>query len=395
MGSELDDACWATVNVLPKCPNKPDMVESLTLGAWFPKGYFRFIPHGIGMTWAPRNECLMKNVNSRLTNCSTLAGSFTGPCIPSDEDCEYVTRTISHCKPLKGFGVDSNFSTTAAGQANVHFKTNCAFQKYSQSTESSIMPLDWFDVGITQMFPSLRQSLENIHGLPYDNCKGGCTPSDNQKGRMPGFLLRPENVFRSDTKQRLERSSQKIVYKKRILPPHRIMSSTQEALLLLEPNAAATCPSLGRRAPTVDVTACGISDLATCSYPLDVIAGGCTSRACVNEGIGSFISTVRTLTNPSGQPKTALVRWLESGNVEPADTILEKPQMIARNKAFAVLAERAMEIGSCGQTDKSCMALLEPSDCVRISSFASEMQAESGVLYSSLKKLSTACFAKA
>lgn len=400
MGSESaeTDVCWATVNVLPKCADKPDMVDTLTLGAWFPKGYFRFIPHGIGMTWAPRNECLMKNVNSRLSNCSLIAGSFTGPCLPSDDDCEYVSRTVSHCRPLKGFGINVSLGVVPGSKdPTVNFKTNCVFGKYDRPTESSISPLEWFDVGISSLF-----SDQNVlrTGIPYDNCGGGCSPSDNQKGRLPGFLMRQGELFETtDAREQRERNQQKVVYRKRIRNPSMLTkmetSRSMEALLLLEPNAAATCPAMGKRAPTVDMTACGLSDVAECSYAFDAIAGGCTSRGCVSEGLGSFISTVRELTNPSGQPRTALVRWFESGNVEPADTILEKPQMIARNKAFAVLVEGAMRPEGCGQAGRSCVAMLEPSDCVRISEFASEMQAESGVLYSALKKLSTACFAKA
>jgi hypothetical protein len=380
----MTDICWTTENVLNKCSTKANMTDRLDLKAWFPKGYVRAVVDQ-GLTWAPRNECHFKNVASSLRNCSTLLGSFTETCIPDDSSCDQVSKSATHCKPLVGFGMDVNF-----GADDVIFQTNCAFEEYRQPVKGSVSRF-MLDAGLGSVSPTL-QNVVSVD-VPYENCM---SPSSFCK---TGYLLRNERVWDNHTIE--QRSAQKVIYKRRLRPPRLLRSLERsdenlEALLLLDVNRAATCPSLGNRGPTVNAAACGISDVADCSYPVDAIVGGCDGRGCVNQSLDKFFGRVRGFMNPSGQPKSALVRWYEN-DAEPGDTILSRAQMVERNKAFAMLVEGARLPGKCGGVGptKSCMAALQTSDCLKISRFATEVQTESGVLYDALKKLSTVCFAEA
>jgi len=342
-------SCFAADDILGKCTatRKPQTKDDLTIDGWFRKGRGRF--------------CYDKNV--RLTNRGNKR-------VPADSDCDLVTRTMEQCKPYRGFGlasmVGSRVGDAEDEAGDVVVSSNCYWRKYSKEQRGKDQQGSCFAGGMGC-------------GYDYENCVGGCTQDERSEGRWPGFLITHYTHMLGGDEREL--FSQKSI-------------GDSKNWLVAEVDHSSTCPTLGKKPPRVNSSACSLSNIAECTYAVDAIVGGCSDRECVNGNLDSFFSRTREFLNPGNEPKSALVSWYES-NAEPAATILEKPQMIGRNRVLAMLIEGAGVAGRCGDPDRSCMARLQTADCLKISRFATEVQQESGTMYAALKKLSRVCLAEA
>jgi hypothetical protein len=134
------------------------------------------------------------------------------------------------------------------------------------------------------------------------------------------------------------------------------------------------CPALGRKPFEVDL-ACGtVTNSAQCRYKLDTIAGECTTKACVEGGINTFVTSVSELLQDSG------LSPIEAGR---------------RDRGLARLVDRLKQEGACGTDGLSCLSLLG-GDCKKLSEAATEMQTQGrGILYRAFKQASEKCVADA
>jgi len=270
-------------------------------------------------------------------------------------DCREHEASFDQCKSFLGFGM-----SVLAGQTDqkVIFGSNCYWK------------------------PSTRPQFGDLgdnNFLWYNNV--------NHVGINNTWINTPGYHYAPDRKPVQFSTDSKVIWERR--------TSDGSSRFVVDVDRPKTCPNLGKKPPVINDSSCGLSGIAECTYDMDAIAGSCTDRECVKSSLDTFITQARTMLKPNPQAaKSALVEWYEMDK-EPDYTVLEKAQMINRNRGLAFLVQGAAEVGKCGEVGRSCMAKLNTADCATISRFATEVQQESGTLYSALKRLSNVCYAEA
>jgi hypothetical protein len=137
------------------------------------------------------------------------------------------------------------------------------------------------------------------------------------------------------------------------------------------------CPVMGHKAvKEVDSSTCvGSSQTGRCVYDLDTIAGGCATKECVQGGIETFTSAVRTITDTTAL--TGVQRVIQ-------DTLLA-----------GLLDGLRTKTGACGQPGKTCLARLD-GECGLLFDEATEFQRRGrSALYEGYRRAGELCVAEA
>lgn len=421
-------SCWATGDVLSKCSSavKSQTVDHVSVKAWVANDEDEkdcmlknvswgccgtgFIGLGPDSSWTDLGH--MATISMRSPNAARNANGFGDGGGGGMFQCSGFFRTrdgygnVEHrncytkfaekgdklkanacreheekseqCKPLLGFGLSVMAGT---GQnENVVFGSNCYWRPSLSSHFGNLdtvgsAQIHWYNVPLGRITSSNVSYKDNAH---------------NNWKSTPGYH------YSSDKKPVQFPTDRKVIWENR--------TTDGSARFVVEVDHLKTCPSLGRKRPTVNAGSCGLSGIAECTYDADSLVGGCPDRKCVKDSLQTFITQTRNIMKPNPNnvvdaaalrsQESPLVNWLKM-NAEPPETILEKAQMIRRNRGLAALVQGATQLAKCGEARKSCMAKLERGDCGMLSEFASEVQAESGVLYAALTKLKDVCYAEA
>jgi hypothetical protein len=286
----------------------------------------------------------------------------------STTDCREHEESFNQCKSFLGFGM-----SVLAGQSDqkVSFGSNCYWKPSTRP-----------------QFGTLGSAGGGADVLWYNNA-GPLTPGiySRKDSKHNNWINTPGYHFSPDIKPVQLPTNSKVIWERR--------TSDGSSRFVVDVDRPKTCPNLGKKPPVINDSSCGLSGIAECTYDQDAIVGSCADRECVKSSLDTFITQARTMLKPTPQAaKSALVEWYEMDK-EPDYTVLEKAQMINRNRGLAFLVQGAAEVGKCGEVGRSCMAKLNTADCATISRFATEVQQESGTLYSALKRLSNVCYAEA